>query len=164
MKTCRARSSIWFRSQSLSVWTRKFSIALDACCLLLGFLLQPGSCLSLLLRDFSVNPLNRIVGQHLGEIRFLEHIRFTCLLDLPQEPLIAQHVEGPELLEPRRRLVASQEFPGAVVHIVVLGRGRDQGCEFPLIGFFRIPDIDQVDIFHLEVFDLVDLVVRNHST
>ena len=70
-------------------------------------------------------------------------------------------MESPELLETGWRLIASQEPPGLVVQVVVFGCGCDEGCELTLIRFFRIPNIDQIDIFDLEILVMVDLVVRN---
>ena len=51
---------------------------------------------------------------------------------------------------------------GAVVNVVVAGRGRDQRREFPLFLLERVTDVHQVDPVDAQIADDVDLVLADH--
>ena len=102
------------------------------------------------------------VGELLEEVLFLQRLRFPRLFDLAQQPRLVVELERPELLELGRGRVAPEPLAGAVVDVVVAGRRRDQGREFPLLLLEGVADVHQVDPVDAQIADDIDFVVADH--
>ena len=71
-------------------------------------------------------------------------------------------LKRPELLELGGGLVAPQPLPGAVVDVVVAGRGGHQRREFPLLLLECVTHVHQVDAVDAQIAEDVELVLAFH--
>ena len=146
----------------MSVCDEEVEHPLDAGFLGLHPFLKPRARLTLLGGLLAVDLFHARVRELLEEVLRLQGVRLPRLFDLAQQPRLVVKLKRPELLELRRGRVAPEPPAGAVVNVVVAGRGSDQRREFPLLLLERVTDVHQVDAVNAQIADDVDLVLADH--
>ena len=113
-------------------------------------------------RDDAANGLGFGITHAIDDVFLAKRIGLFALVDFAEQPEAVLELEDPEFLKAGGRLVATDEAAVAIVGVIVLGAGGDEGGEFFLIGAKGAAVKDDIDALDGQIVDVIDLVLADH--